>query len=59
MDAIIDYFQKHYTWIFSGIGGTVILVIGKKVISKVTNSSNKVVQKNITAGGDVVGRDKK
>jgi hypothetical protein len=55
MDSIVSYITDNYKWIFSGIG---VLVIGYFLKSRVF-SINKVNQKNITAGGDVVGRDKK
>jgi len=54
---IIEFFEKNYTWLFSGIGVTVILIIFGFIKSK--GSSNKVTQKNIISSGDVVGRDKR
>jgi len=61
INYIID--PENYKWIFSGIGvaGVITLIscswyfVKKK---KTSSSSNKVTQKNISAGGDVVGRDK-
>lgn len=55
MEDIIDYISKNYKWIFSGIGVFVIALFLKNKAS----SSNKVNQKNIIAGRDVIGRDKK
>jgi hypothetical protein len=57
MMEIIEFFEKNYTWLFSGIGVTVILIIFGFIKSK--GSSNKVTQKNIISSGDVVGRDKR
>ncbi len=55
MNDIILYIQDNYKWIFSGLG---IVVIGT-IFKKRFYSLNKVNQKNISAGGDVIGRDKK
>jgi hypothetical protein len=62
MEEICSWFSLNYEWIFSGIGVFVVSGIAglMYVRSKATRvDSNKVTQKNIRSGGDVVGRDKK
>lgn len=54
---VIEFFGKNYTWLFSGAGVTILLVILGLIKSK--ESTNKTNQKNIRAGRDVVGRDKR
>jgi len=57
---VIEQFIKNnewITWVFSGIGVTVLLIVFGFMKSK--GSTNKTNQKNIIAGGDVVGRDKR
>ncbi len=55
MDDIYLFIQNNYQWLFSGLGIIIFGTIFKKRIF----SKNIVTQKNINAGGDVVGRDKK
>lgn len=55
IDSAILFVQDHYQWLFSGLGVVVLGMIFRKRLSSI----NKVTQKNINAGGDVVGRDKK
>jgi hypothetical protein len=57
MDSIIELVKENYELILSG-GAVVALPLVWVVIKNKTSSSNKVTQKNIKAGGDVVGRDK-
>jgi hypothetical protein len=64
MSEIITFIKTGYQWIFSGIGVSIISLIISFLIylfrkRKISSSSNKVIQKNIVAGGDVVGRDKR
>ncbi|NOR69725.1 MAG: hypothetical protein GQ532_08555 [Methylomarinum sp.] len=54
LNDFINLIKDNYQWVFSGIG---VLLISFFIKNK-TSSPNKVTQKNITAGGDVVGRDK-
>ena len=54
---IVQFVEANYEWLFSGVGVTVLLIIFGFMKSK--GSKNKVVQTNIQAGGDVVGRDKR
>jgi len=54
MNDIIKFLTENYEWLFSGIGVTVISFFIFKRIA----STNNVKQKDIFAGGDVVGRDK-
>ena len=54
---VVQFVETNYEWLFSGIGVTFLLIIFGFMKSK--GSDNKVVQKNIQAGGDVVGRDKR
>jgi hypothetical protein len=56
INEIISSFRDHYKLIASGVGVGIPLVF--LFIKKKMSSSNKVTQKNIKAGGDVVGRDK-
>jgi hypothetical protein len=55
MDSFINAILNNYEWIFSGIG---IFIIGL-FLKRRSSSTNRVDQKNIMAGGDVVGRDKR
>ncbi len=54
---VVQFVKDNYEWFFSGIGVTFLLIVFGFMKSK--GSNNKVVQKNIQAGGDVVGRDKR
>lgn len=55
INEMVSFIGRHYQWIFSGIGVPLILYF---FVKNKASSSNKVIQKNIRAGGDVVGRDK-
>jgi hypothetical protein len=55
INEIVFFIEKHYQWVFSGIGVPLILYF---FVKNKASSLNKVTQKNIRAGGDVVGRDK-
>ncbi len=59
MEVIKQFIENNewVTWVFSGIGVTVIAIVFGFMKSK--GSIHKTNQKNITAGGDVVGRDKR
>jgi hypothetical protein len=57
-----DWIVSKFDVLFSGLGVYIIsLVVGLLIFFFVRSktSSNKVSMKNISAGGDVVGRDKK
>ncbi len=62
MDSVRKFFQENYEWVFSGLGvyilGAIASIIMLLLFRKFRSGSN-VTQKNIVAGGDVVGRDKK
>lgn len=55
VNSAISFIQDNYEWLFSGLG---IIILGA-IFRKRMFSVNKVTQENISAGGDVVGRDKK
>lgn len=59
MEVVKQFIENNewITWVFSGIGVTVLLIIFGFMKSK--DSANNTNQKNINAGGDVVGRDKR
>jgi len=61
MDSIIHWVQQKFDVLFSGLGvfvlSLIISIIGY-IFFRSRSSVNKVSQKNIRAGGDVVGRDK-
>ncbi|PAJ76313.1 hypothetical protein CJF42_00520 [Pseudoalteromonas sp. NBT06-2] len=59
MEVVKQFIENNewVTWVFSGVGVTVLLIIFGFMKSQ--GSINKTNQKNITAGGDVVGRDKR
>jgi len=54
---VVQFIKENYEWLFSGAGVTILLLVFGIMKSK--GSNNKVVQKNILTGGDVVGRDKR
>ncbi len=62
MDSIIEWIQRKFDVLFSGLGvfvlSLIISIIGY-LFFRSRSSVNKVSQKSIRAGGDVVGRDKK
>lgn len=56
---ITQFISDNYQWIFSGIGVAIFSgLAGFFICKKSTRDINKVTQKDIHAGGDVVGRDK-
>lgn len=64
ISKIVSFIKTDYQWIFSGIGVLIISLLISCLVyffikRKMSSSSNKVTQKNIVAGGDVVGRDKR
>ncbi len=68
MEGFLNWIELKFDVLFSGLGvyviglavTIIIAVIGTVFFKKKpTGSINKVTMKNITAGGDVVGRDKK
>ncbi|MFM5815071.1 hypothetical protein ACET6Q_11170 [Aeromonas dhakensis] len=68
MEGFLNWIELKFDVLFSGLGvyviglavTIIIAVIGTVFFKKnPTGSINKVTMKNITAGGDVVGRDKK
>ncbi|BEE08471.1 MULTISPECIES: hypothetical protein [Aeromonas] len=68
MEGFLNWIELKFDVLFSGLGvyviglavTIIIAVIGTVFFKKKpTESINKVTMKNITAGGDVVGRDKK
>ncbi|MFA5924393.1 MAG: hypothetical protein WC856_24390 [Methylococcaceae bacterium] len=54
MQKIFDLIYSNYEWLFSGLG---VFILGV-FFTKRASSTNNTKQQNITAGGDVVGRDK-
>lgn len=59
MEIVKEFIENNewVKWVFSGIGVTGIAIVFGFMKSK--GSTNKTNQKSITAGGDVVGRDKR
>lgn len=55
LETITKFFIDHFTMLFSGLG---VAVIGWIFFNKYS-SINKVIQKNISSNGDVIGRDKR
>lgn len=55
MDSIIEFVKENYELVLPSAATVPLIWL---FIKKKTSSSNKVTQKNIKAGGDVVGRDK-
>ena len=65
MSEFIQWVESNFNTLFSGLGVYVISLIFTAIVAvvgfvwrKKSNSVYKVSQKNIIAGGDVVGRDK-
>lgn len=63
LNKIISFIKTDYQWFFSGLGVLLISLLISCLVyffrkRKMSSSFNKVTQKNIVAGGDVVGRDK-
>lgn len=62
MEEALKWVSDNFDVLFSGLGvyviGSIATVIGY-CFFKSKASSNKVTMNNISAGGDVVGRDKK
>ena len=59
---MLQWVQDNCNTLFSGLGVYVIsLLVGLVcfIIYRKVRSENKVNQKNIVAGGDVIGRDKR
>jgi hypothetical protein len=54
LNKSMQFLLNNYEWLFSGLG---VLVLGLFFKGR-SSSENKVVQKNIQARGDVIGRDK-
>ncbi len=65
MEKAWNWVVDNFNVLFSGLGVYVISLVGMLIVAVVgyffrkKNSINKVTMKNINAGGDVVGRDKK
>lgn len=55
INEIYNFIIGNYEWFFSGIG---VVILGWFIHRK-SDSGNNVIQQNINANGDVVGRDKK
>ncbi|WP_330926176.1 hypothetical protein [Candidatus Sororendozoicomonas aggregata] len=65
MSEFIQWVESNFNTLFSGLGVYVISLIIAAIVAvigfvrrKKSTSVYKVTQKNIIAGGDVVGRDK-
>ncbi|PPK74962.1 hypothetical protein B0F87_107205 [Methylobacter tundripaludum] len=63
LNKVISFIKTDYQWFFSGFGVLLISLLISCLVyffrkRKMSSSFNKVTQKNIVAGGDVVGRDK-
>lgn len=66
MDEALKWVSDNFDVLFSGLGVYVISLFVAAIVAivgyvffKSKASSNKVTMSNISAGGDVVGRDKK
>jgi hypothetical protein len=66
VEAALKWVSDNFNVLFSGLGVYVISLIVTAIVAvvgylffKSNASSNRVTMDNISAGGDVVGRDKK
>ena len=61
MDKICKWLVDNFEVLFSGVGVYILSLLLGGIFLFIRNrsSQNKVTQREINAGGDVVGRDKK